>query len=342
MRTSIHGVDLRALQAFVAVCETKSMTEAARVLGVTQSAISQLIASLEREQGVSLFDRDFRPVRPNAAGRVLFEQAGALLEHAQAVALNVRAAAKTGAASLRMGCVDSYAATVGPHLVRRLHEKAQDISMWSGLTPTLSEQLVNRELDLAICTEATLDPKRVELRPLFSECLIAVCPRTRSNLERSAEFQQILRELPLLRYTARSVIGQQIERFVIHMNFFAPRRYEFDDTDPILSLVAAGFGCAITSPLCLWQSRAHLGDISVVPLRPTRLGHRHFFLLTRRAEWSDVAEAVTQESTAIVRDLIEPSMRSALPGLPARVFDSYAGSLEAASRNMSVNWSQGR
>jgi DNA-binding transcriptional LysR family regulator len=307
------------------------MTEAARVLGVTQSAISQLIATLEREQGVSLFDRDFRPVRPNAAGRILFEQAGALLEHAQAVAFNVRAAAKTGVASLRIGCVDSYAATVGPHLVRRLPEKAQDISMWSGLTPALSEQLVNRELDLAICTEATLDPKRVELRPLFSECLIAVCPKNRIDSNSPPEFQQILRDLPLLRYTARSVIGQQVERFVTHMNIYAPKRYEFDDTDPILSLVAAGFGCAITSPLCLWQSRAHLDEISVVPLPQTRLGHRHFFLLTRRSEWSDVAEAVAHESIAIVRDLIAPSLRSVLPRLPARIFDSYAASLEDAN-----------
>jgi DNA-binding transcriptional LysR family regulator len=108
MRTSINGVDLRALQAFVAVCETKSMTEVARVLGVTQSAISQLTATLEREQAVSLFNRDFRPVRPNAAGRILFEQAGALLEHAQTVAFNVPAAAKTSVASLRIGCVNSY------------------------------------------------------------------------------------------------------------------------------------------------------------------------------------------------------------------------------------------
>jgi DNA-binding transcriptional LysR family regulator len=106
MRTSINGVYLRALQAFVAVCETKSMTEAARVLGVTQSAISQLTATLERD--VSLFNRDFRPVRPNAAGRILFEQAGALLEHAQTVAFNVPATAKTSVASLRIGCVDSY------------------------------------------------------------------------------------------------------------------------------------------------------------------------------------------------------------------------------------------
>jgi DNA-binding transcriptional LysR family regulator len=203
--------------------------------------------------------------------------------------------------------------------------------MWSGLTPTLSEQLVNRELDLAVCTEATLDSKRVELRPLFSECLIAVCPKTRANQGTPLKFQELLRDLPLLRYTARSVIGQQVERFVTHMNFYAPKRYEFDDTDPILGLVATGFGCAITTPLCLWQSRVHLNDVCVVPLPQARLGHRHFFLLTRRSEWSDVAEAVAQESIAIVRDFIEPSLRALLPGLPPKIVDSYAATLEDAN-----------
>ena len=38
MRNTFVGVDLRALQAFVAVCETRSMTEAARVLGTVEAA----------------------------------------------------------------------------------------------------------------------------------------------------------------------------------------------------------------------------------------------------------------------------------------------------------------
>lgn len=328
MRNSLKGVDLRALQAFVAVCETKSMTEAARVLGVSQSAVSQLVAGLERDQGVPLFDREFRPVRPNAAGRVLFEQAGGLLEHAQAVAHNVRAAASTGIANFRIGCVDSYAASVGPHLVERLSDRATGLSMWSGLTPTLSEQLANRELDLAICTEATLDPKRVALRPLFSEPFVAVAPKRFSESRRFPDFHQVLRELPFLRYTSRSVIGQQVERFVTHMNFYAPKRYEFDDTDPLLSLVASGFGCAISTPLCLWQSRAHLADITVVPLSQTRLGNRHFFLMTRTSEWSGLAEAVAYESIAIVRDILGPALATALPNL-GKAFDSYATASEA-------------
>ncbi|GAB5097388.1 LysR family transcriptional regulator [Caballeronia sp. GAWG2-1] len=331
MRNSFVGVDLRALQAFVAVCETRSMTEAARVLGVTQSAVSQLIAALEREQGVALFDREFRPVRPNAAGRILFDRAGALLEHAQAVSHDVRTATSEGVPSLRIGCVDSFAGSVGPHLVQRLSGRMKTLSMWSGLTPTLSEQLTNRELDLAICTEATLDPRRVELRPLFSETFIAVAPRRFSGKRAPESFHEVLRELPLLRYTGRSLIGQQVERLIRHMNFNAPNRYEFDDTDPLLSLVGSGFGCAITSPLCLWQSRAHLADIAVVPLATTRIGHRHFYILTRQAEWSSMAEAVARESVAVTRDVIAPGLLAALPGAPPHLFDAYAAAFAAQS-----------
>lgn len=336
MRNTFVGVDLRALQAFVAVCETRSMTEAARVLGVTQSAVSQLIAALEREQGVALFDREFRPVRPNAAGRILLEQAGGLLEHAQAVSHNVRASASAGVPSLRIGCVDSFAGSVGPHLVQRLSGRVKALSMWSGLTPMLSEQLANRELDLAVCTEATLDPRRVELRPLFSETFIAVAPKSFSAGRPPRDFHQVVRELPLLRYTGRSLIGQQVERLVKHMNFHAPNQYEFDATDPLLSLVGAGFGCAITSPLCLWQSRAHLPNVTVVPLPATRIGHRHFYILTRRSEWSAMADAVSRESVAVARDLIAPGLHAALPGAPAELFGAFADDFDATCADASA------
>lgn len=331
MRNSFVGVDLRALQAFVAVCETGSMTEAARVLGVTQSAVSQLIATLEREQGVALFDREFRPVRPNAAGRILFDRAGGLLEHAQAVSHDVRTATSTDVPSMRIGCVDSFAGSVGPHLVKRLSGRMKTLSMWSGLTPTLSEQLASRELDLAICTEATLDIRRVELRPLFSETFIAVAPKAFIRDHAPKDFHQVLRQLPLLRYTGRSVIGQQVERFVRHMNFHAPDHYEFDDTDPLLGLVSSGFGCAITTPLCLWQSRAHLPDLAVVPLPATRIGHRHFYILTRQAEWSSIAEAVARESVAVVRDVIGPGLLAGLPSAPVDLFDAFTTTFDPQS-----------
>jgi DNA-binding transcriptional LysR family regulator len=309
-------VDLRALQAFVMVCETRSMTETGRLLGISQSAVSQLIKSLEQAQGGALFDRDFRPLRPNAAGRVLFERAGDLLEHAQAVAQSVRAATKSGASKIRLGCVDSFAATIGPQIVLTLASDVSELTLWAGLTPAVSEQLLNRELDLAVCTEAMVDTRRVTQRPLFAESFVAVVPKPRTASATTVELRDALQKLPLLRYTARSVIGQQVERFIRHIKLDAPRRYEFDTTDSLLALVAAGFGCAITTPLCLWQSRHYLDQIAVANLPSSRLGQRYFFLLTRNDEWSTLADAVAEQAVHVAHRVIEPALRERLPSIP--------------------------
>lgn len=318
--------DLRTLEAFVAVCEAGSMTVAAQRLGVSQSAVSQAIRALEQEHGLLLFDREMRPARPTRAGRLLLELADDLLARARAVSEQLRSSARQEHAQIRLGCVDSFAATLGPALVRALSGSARQLLLWSGLTPGLSAQLQARELDLAICTETALDDPRVVQRPLFSEPWVLVLPRRgREDGARPvrtpgdlAALVRTLGELPLIRYSRRSVIGQQIDRFLRHLGLNAPRRYEFDATDPLLSLVAAGLGWAISTPLCLWQSRSWLEQVQVLPLPPTRLGRRDFFLLSREGEWAGLdGEIVRVTRQVLLRDTL-PAMRRLMPALPAR------------------------
>lgn len=314
--------DLHALEAFVAVCEGGSMIDAARKLGITQSAVSQLIKSLETQSGLQLFDREFRPARPTAAGRLLLELAKDLLEHAQRVNERLLDASRSEGAPIRLGGVDSYSATVGPALVRAISGSARQVTLWSGLTPTLSEQLQKRELDLAVCTESPVPDPRIEQRLLFFETFVAVVPKavkTEVNLgasPRPGDFRAAFGDLPLLRYTRRSVIGQQIERYLRHIGLEAPRRFEFDATDPLMNLVQWGMGYAVTTPLCLWQSRHALDDVTVVPLPSSQLGRRGFFLLSREGEWTGLAEEVAVITRQVLEQQIFPAIRQVLPTLP--------------------------
>ncbi|GAB5097375.1 LysR family transcriptional regulator [Caballeronia sp. HLA56] len=292
------------------------MTAAAKHLGVSQSAVSQSIASLEREQGAGLFDRDSRPPRPNLAGRALLELAGPLLDHAQMVSTRIGDASLAGALPLRLGCVDSFAATVGPELIRAMSGSARQIALWSGLTPGLSDQMHAREVDIAVCTQTVLNDSRIVEMPLFSEAFVAVVSRRWLDERQGASsWRQLATELPLIRYTARSVIGQQVERFARHLGIESPRRYEFDATDPLLSLVAAKLGFAISTPLCLWQARHYLDEIAVLPLPASRLGRREFFLLHRQGEWSDFVDEIAVLTRRVLDHLIRPALKRALPTL---------------------------
>lgn len=75
--SNTDGVELRELQALVAVVRNRSFTAAAAELGYTQSAVSQQIAALERSVGQQLVCR--RPVAPTAAGERLAEHASRVL-----------------------------------------------------------------------------------------------------------------------------------------------------------------------------------------------------------------------------------------------------------------------
>ncbi|WP_085315493.1 LysR family transcriptional regulator [Derxia lacustris] len=311
--------DLHALEAFVTVCEAGSMALAAQRLGVSQSAVSQLVKALETECGTLLFDREVRPARPTHAGRSLLDRASALLEQARALVEQVRASARQDHAQIRLGCVDSFAATVGPALIRALAGSARQLQLWSGLTPGLAAQLQARELDLVICTDIRIDDTRISQRLLFSEAFVAVFPREHVLPDAPPALRDLPRlagELPLIRYTQRSVMGQQVDRFLRHARIDAPRRFEFDATDPMLSLVAAGLGWAISTPLCLWQSRQYLDSVTVLPLPPTRLGQRDFFLLARDAEWAGLDDEVMRVARSVLRNETAPAIHRAMPALP--------------------------
>lgn len=310
--------DLRALDTFVTVCEAGSMAQAAQRLGVSQSAVSQTVKVLESEYEVQLLDRDVRPARPTRAGSLLLAAAEGLLSDARRVSDQLRRSVRQEHPQLRLGCVDSFAATVGPSLIRALSGSARQLQMWSGLTPGLTAQLRDRELDMVICTEAPAPDSGIAHRLLCCESWVAVFPRQTSAgpLTQASDLRERAGGLPLVRYTQRSVIGQQIERYLRHLGFDAPRRFEFDATDPMLSLVAAGLGWAISTPLCLWQSRAWLDDVVLVPIPLTRLGRREFFLLYRDTEWELSGAELAQLARTVLQAETIPALRARMPVLP--------------------------
>src|SRR3954464_15325346 len=77
---SENKMDLRQLEYVVAVAEERSFTRAAARCHIVQSALSNQIARLEREQGVTLFHRNSRTVALAPAGELLLPHARSLLQ----------------------------------------------------------------------------------------------------------------------------------------------------------------------------------------------------------------------------------------------------------------------
>ena len=76
----LEPLDSRRLLAFVVLAETMSMTDAARRMHVTRSAVSHALKALEDEMGCSLFLRQHRTLMLSEAGHRLLPHALGILQ----------------------------------------------------------------------------------------------------------------------------------------------------------------------------------------------------------------------------------------------------------------------
>lgn len=256
--------DWDLLVTWVAVIGAGSISQAAGRLGLTQAGVSHRIGLLESALDCVLLDRGRRPARPTSAGHRLYDHATLLLQHADQMVVGVRNVSRSKRSTVRLGSVESFAATIGPIIISALAQSSKQLLLVSGKTTGLQNQLETRELDFTVTTGRHTTPG-LRKEKLFSEPYMVVLPRSfaSSNL---TTFTALSRHLQFIRYNARAVIAQEIEDYLQLHSEHIERTYEFDDTDLLLSLVSAGHGFALTTPLCLWQSRQYLPTIRILPL----------------------------------------------------------------------------
>jgi len=271
--------DWELLASWVAVVETGSVSDAARLLHISQAAVSQRIKQLETIFATSLLDRSTRPAQPTSAGQRLFENAKDLLTRSDQMIESVRSVSRAKRMVVRFGCVDSLAATIGPLLIKALSSSSHQIRLWSGITPTLDAQIEGRQLDLAVTTSVASLPG-ISRSQLFTERYYVALPG-KFDVDRLGSLLDLSRHLQFIRYSARSVIGAQVDEYLQRTGDPLERTCEFDTTDPLLSLVASGMGFALTTPICIWQSRHYVAGIRVVPLSAFSRQGRAYPELTR-------------------------------------------------------------
>lgn len=293
------------------------MSAAAAQFGMTQSAVSQAMKRAETQVGVTLVRRDRRPLAPTEAGRVLVVHMREVSMRVELAIEEIRAAgSRPERQDLRLGMVDTFASTAGPILIRDLMEGsiALRVTAFSGLANAQADSLMKHEIDAAVTSDMMEDQDGLMRFPLFREPFVLVAPIALGSTLRDRPLRDILFEHRLIRYSARSHMGTQIERHLRRMRIEHPQVLSFDTSDSLLAMVAGGVGLAITTPLCLLQGAIHRPALEVMPLPSPGLS-REMMLITRRGEFDTLGPRVAEVARGILRKWTLPQIVKQIPWL---------------------------
>jgi len=162
-------LDLRQLRHLIALDRHRNFARAAEAVGLTQSALSRSLQSLEDEFGARLFDRDRTRVEPTAVGARLIELAAPLLLQARLAERELERMIGVADGLLRIG-VGPYASeiSVGAALGRMASQHPglrADVSVadW----PDLYARLLAKDLDVVVAeTSHAVEDNRFAVDPL--------------------------------------------------------------------------------------------------------------------------------------------------------------------------------
>jgi DNA-binding transcriptional LysR family regulator len=239
------NVTLRQIRAFAAVARLGRFNLAAQHLHVTQSALSMLIRSLERELGLRLFDRHTRMVRLTEAGAEFLPVAEKTLGDLESAVTQSRNLATLRRGRVSVATSTVLAGTLLPWAVREFIARHAGIRCL--VKDCAEEEIRHRvrvgDVDFGIGTALDPDPELAEL-PLIEDRLVALVGGRHPLADRREVAWRELAEHPLIVLGTGSPLRTMVDRALADAGVRVEPAYEVSFSSTVISMVAAGLGVA--------------------------------------------------------------------------------------------------
>ncbi|MGD8189602.1 LysR family transcriptional regulator [Brevibacillus ginsengisoli] len=169
-------MDTKTLKTFHWIVKYGSFIRAAEEMNYAQSTVTMQIQKLESDLGVQLLERG-KQVRLTEAGRVFYEQSLEIVKRMDQMERNLSDMQNGESGHVRLGVTEPAASFRLPQLLKSFvsdYPRIQ-LSVEIANTHTLSERLLNGNLDLALCSAPDLDSE-LYFEPLFKEEFVVLMP----------------------------------------------------------------------------------------------------------------------------------------------------------------------
>jgi molybdate transport repressor ModE-like protein len=266
--------DVRRMLLLAEVARHGSITGAASALSYTPSAVSQQVSRLEAEVGQPLIERHARGIALTEAGR-------SLVEHAQRIDLQLRAASRSlddiaglHSGTLRIGTFPTIAASLLPLVVRAFRTRYPRVTLTvhSARKAGLMELLVSREIELSLMWDYPwhrVDETNLAVRHLLDDpTSLVVAAGHRLASRKSVTFDELAEEHWIVR--ADHPVAELLGRSCRDAGFEPKIAYRAHDYQEAQAMAAVGLGIALAPRFALASLRDDVTTVSLGPTAPTR------------------------------------------------------------------------
>jgi DNA-binding transcriptional LysR family regulator len=237
-------MDLRQLNALLAVTDQGSFSAAARVLHTVQSNVSTHVARLEREVGATLIDRSTGIL--TAEGEVVVARARRIQGELEALTADVASLHDEVAGSVRIGVIGTTARWLVPRLMGTMAERHPKVHVVvvDATTSSLLPRLESGHLDLAVVNLPLHDPD-LHVQELFEEDHVLVTPTGHPLQDRDEIDLAELGGIPLLLEPEGTGFRDHLDQQAAAAGIVLTPQAEVDGMRLLASLAFQGFGAGI-------------------------------------------------------------------------------------------------
>ncbi|CAB3707540.1 LysR family transcriptional regulator [Achromobacter denitrificans] len=237
---------LRQMEVFRAVMLTGSMNGAARLLFVSQPAISRLIAHTEQSLGLQLFERDKGKLTPTPEAQRLFQEVGPLFEEALRIDELARDLAERPAGALTLCSSPSLALNFVPPVIAQYLELYPNVRLkyHTTLLADMAHELLGRKAELAVSV-LPIDHPNLVVEPLATGEMVCILPLGHPLASRPAVSLAELARHRLILYSRNIPFGQLVAAAFQRANVSWNSAVDIVRAELACALVRVGAGVAI-------------------------------------------------------------------------------------------------
>ncbi|MGP4080716.1 LysR family transcriptional regulator [Pseudalkalibacillus sp. R45] len=237
------------MEVFVKIVETKSFTKAGEDLGMTQSAVSHAISSLESAMGFQLIIRNRSGAVITTNGEKMLAHIRNILRHTELMKQDAKSIMGLQKGKVRVGSFESVMINWMPDIIGQFQQQFPDIEveLIEGDYQDIIQWLLDGRLDLGFILET--ERMNVEFQPLKDDHLSLLIPCDHPlSKEREPSIEQVA-SYPFI--MPKKGCDEQVRRMFKAEDLDPDVRFVIKDVHSIIAMVKSGIGISIMPELTL-------------------------------------------------------------------------------------------